>query len=60
MAHVRVCAMGTGRAGMVHARNVRWQVPRAELVAVVDADATSAATAAAELDLAGRSFGRLA
>jgi predicted dehydrogenase len=60
MAHVRVCAIGTGRAGMVHARNVRWHLPHTELVAVVDAAATSAAAAAAELDLAGRSFGRLA
>jgi hypothetical protein len=45
---------------MVHARNFRWHVPHAELVAVVDANATSAAAAAAELDLAGRSYGRLA
>ncbi|CAN5683328.1 Gfo/Idh/MocA family oxidoreductase [soil metagenome] len=60
MAHVRVCAIGTGRAGMVHARNFRWHVPHAELVAVIDTNAASAATAALELDLPGRGFATLA
>jgi scyllo-inositol 2-dehydrogenase (NAD+) len=56
MGHLKVCAIGTGRAGMVHATNFRWHVPHAELVAVVDADAARAAAAAAELDLADRGF----
>lgn len=56
MANVKVCAIGTGRAGMVHARNFRWHVPHAELVAVVDADAERAAAAAAELELGDRGF----
>ncbi len=56
MDNLRVCAIGTGRAGMVHAKNFRWHVPRAELVAVVDADAGRAAAAAAELDLDGFGF----
>lgn len=60
MSDVRVCAIGTGRAGMVHARNFRWHVPRAELVAVVDANAESAAAAAVELGLEGRAFPDLA
>jgi len=60
MANVRMCAIGTGRAGMVHATNFRWRTPRAELVAVVDADPERAALAAAELDLPGRGFTTLA
>jgi myo-inositol 2-dehydrogenase/D-chiro-inositol 1-dehydrogenase/scyllo-inositol 2-dehydrogenase (NAD+) len=59
MANVRVCAIGTGRAGMVHARNFRWFVPHAELVAIVDVNAESVAAAAAELDLEGRGFADL-
>jgi scyllo-inositol 2-dehydrogenase (NAD+) len=59
MANVRVCALGTGRAGMVHARNFRWHVPHAELVAVVDAEPGRALAAAAELDLGDRGFTRL-
>jgi len=53
---VRVCVVGVGRAGMVHARNFRWHVPYAELVAVVDADAERARAAARELDLGDRFY----
>ena len=60
MSEVKVCAIGTGRAGMVHAVNFRWHVPHARLVSVVDADAERAAQAAAELGLAGRGVPRLA
>lgn len=60
MANVHMCAIGTGRAGMVHATNFRWRTPHAELVAVVDADSERAAAAAAELDLPGRGFTDLA
>ena len=60
MSEVKVCAIGTGRAGMVHAVNFRWHVPHARLVSVVDADAERAALAAAELDLAGHGVTRLA
>jgi myo-inositol 2-dehydrogenase/D-chiro-inositol 1-dehydrogenase/scyllo-inositol 2-dehydrogenase (NAD+) len=35
---VRVCVVGVGRAGMVHATNFRDNVPGASLAAVVDAD----------------------
>ena len=35
---VRVCIVGVGRAGMVHATNFRDNVPGASLAAVVDAD----------------------
>jgi scyllo-inositol 2-dehydrogenase (NAD+) len=60
MGDLRVCAIGTGRAGMVHAKNFRWHVPHAELVAVVDADPERAAAAAAELGLDGGGFTSLA
>jgi scyllo-inositol 2-dehydrogenase (NAD+) len=56
MADLKVCAIGTGRAGMVHATNFRWHVPHADLVAVVDADGERAAAAAAELGLDGGGF----
>ncbi|MBM3302372.1 MAG: Gfo/Idh/MocA family oxidoreductase, partial [Deltaproteobacteria bacterium] len=35
---VRVCVVGVGRAGLVHATNFRDNVPGASLVAIVDAD----------------------
>ncbi len=60
MSEVRICAIGTGRAGMVHALNFRWHVPHARLVAVVDTDRERAAQAAAELHLADRGFASLA
>lgn len=48
---VRVCVVGTGRAGMVHAKNFRWRVPHAELVSIVDTHEGRGSEAAAELDL---------
>lgn len=48
---IKVCVVGSGRAGMVHAKNFRWRVPYAELAAIVDVDADRAREAAAELDL---------
>ena len=60
MTQLRVCVVGTGRAGMVHAENFRWRVPRAELVAVVDSDAARASEAAASLDLPHAGFTDLA
>lgn len=58
--YIKVCAVGTGRAGMVHAKNFRWRVRYAELVSVVDADGSRASAAADELDLAGRGFATIA
>lgn len=52
---VRVCVIGVGRAGMVHARNFRWHVPYAELVALVDIDEERARAVARDLDL-GKHF----
>ncbi len=60
MDEVKVCVIGTGRAGMVHAINLRWHVPHARLVAVVDSDAERAGNAAAEVGLPGKGVTRLA
>jgi len=51
MERVRVCVVGVGRAGTVHAQNFRWRVPHAALETVVDADTERARQAAADLDL---------
>ena len=51
MKTVGICAIGAGRAGMVHARNYRQNVPEAELVAVVDADLDRARRAGQELGI---------
>ena len=56
---VRVCVVGTGRAGMVHARDFRWRVPHARLEAVVDSDHERARQAATELDLGGAYYASL-
>ncbi len=39
---VKICAVGAGRAGLVHIRNFVESVPQAKLVAVVDADKEAA------------------
>lgn len=49
--YLRVCVVGTGRAGMVHAKNFSWRVPYAQLVAVVDKDPERSYHAAIELGL---------
>ena len=38
MDSVRICVIGAGRAGMVHAFNFRHRIAEAQLVAIVDAD----------------------
>ncbi|MBO8140711.1 MAG: Gfo/Idh/MocA family oxidoreductase [Firmicutes bacterium] len=48
---VGVAVIGGGRAGRVHARNFRYNIPGAELVAIVDSDPAVAADAAKELEL---------
>ncbi|MGH2627861.1 MAG: Gfo/Idh/MocA family oxidoreductase, partial [Anaerolineales bacterium] len=57
---VKVCVVGAGRAGAVHAMNFRRRVPRARLVAIVDVDEARAAQAAREMDLSEASFPTLA
>lgn len=46
---VSLCLVGTGRAGMIHARNVRDFVADADIAAVCDTDMTGAQRAAEEL-----------
>ncbi len=48
---VRLCVVGVGRAGTVHARNLRGRVPHAELVAIADSDQAALARAAQELEI---------
>ena len=36
MEKLRFCLIGVGRAGMVHANNIVFNIPGAELVAIVD------------------------
>ncbi len=50
-APVRVCVVGLGRAGMVHAMNFRGHVPGATLAAVVEADREVLEARAAELEV---------
>jgi predicted dehydrogenase len=53
-----VCVVGTGRAGILHARNFRRLVPGAGLAALVDVEATRAEEAARELELGDSSVFR--
>jgi len=48
---VGICVLGAGRAGLVHARSYRQNVPGASLVAIVDADLDLAKSAARELEI---------
>lgn len=52
MEKVRFVLVGAGRAGMVHARNLRYYIPEAELKAVVDVDLERAKERAQELGVA--------
>ena len=47
---VRVCIIGTGRAGMIHGRMFSM-IPNAQLVAVVDSNEEAARKAAQELEV---------
>ena len=48
---VDVCVVGAGRAGMVHARNFRWNIPEARLVAIVETETERAQVSLAELGM---------
>jgi len=58
MTAIRVCLVGAGRAGAVHALNVRHRTADAEVVAVVDGDVARAAELAAQTG--GEGFATLA
>jgi len=49
MKDVRLCLIGTGRAGMIHAKNFRGSIDMARVIAVCDPNIDSAKNAAAEL-----------
>jgi predicted dehydrogenase len=46
---IGVCVIGSGRAGMIHARNFKAGVPGGRLVALVDPEASALEAAASEL-----------
>ena len=48
---IRVCVIGAGRAGMIHARNFARGVPGAKLVAIADPSEEAAQRACRELEL---------
>jgi predicted dehydrogenase len=50
MMSIRICLVGAGRAGMVHASNFRHRIADAQLAAVVDADQALARRRADELE----------
>ena len=39
LSKIRVCVIGSGRAGMIHARNFARRINRGQLVALADAHA---------------------
>jgi myo-inositol 2-dehydrogenase/D-chiro-inositol 1-dehydrogenase/scyllo-inositol 2-dehydrogenase (NAD+) len=49
METVKFCLIGAGRAGMVHARNIAFNIKNAELSAIVDSDRNVAAERGQEL-----------
>jgi myo-inositol 2-dehydrogenase/D-chiro-inositol 1-dehydrogenase/scyllo-inositol 2-dehydrogenase (NAD+) len=49
MEKLRFCLIGAGRAGMVHARNIAFNIKNAELAAIVDSDKSVAAERGDEL-----------
>lgn len=46
---IKVCLIGAGRAGMIHARNFQLRIPEAAITAVSDAEEEAARAAAEEL-----------
>ena len=51
MREVKVCLIGSGRAGMVHAHNYTGSVPNARIIAVCDPVEETAKNAAEELGI---------
>ena len=51
MKSIRICLVGVGRAGMVHAFNFRYRIAETQLVAMVDANEAMARERAGELDV---------
>ena len=47
---VKLCIIGSGRAGMIHARNFHYKIPQAEVIAISDMCVETAKSASVELD----------
>jgi len=54
MATIKVCLIGAGRAGVIHARNIAWRIKGAELAAICDLN--PAALEAADSEFGGIRF----
>ncbi len=52
MDKLRFCLIGAGRAGMVHARNLAFNIKNADIVAIVDSDSAVAGERGEELGVA--------
>ena len=51
---IKICVVGTGRAGMIHARNFSTNVPDAIVTAIVDPDSKPLETAASEINVTNK------
>jgi myo-inositol 2-dehydrogenase/D-chiro-inositol 1-dehydrogenase/scyllo-inositol 2-dehydrogenase (NAD+) len=51
---LRFAVIGTGRAGLIHARNLAWRIPNVALAAICDPDAQTLAAVGGALGVAGR------
>ena len=51
MGKVNIGVIGAGRIGRIHARNLKFQIPGAKLLAIADVIAESAQTVAGELEI---------
>ncbi len=51
---IRVCVIGVGRAGQVHANSLRYHLPGGDLVALVDEDAAALEKVGEKFEVLGR------
>jgi len=51
MEKVKICLIGCGRAGMIHARNYAFKIPEAQLIAICDPVEESVRSAQAQMDV---------
>jgi predicted dehydrogenase len=53
---VKICVVGMGRAGTLHAKNLLYQIPQSELIAVVDSIPSQLQKAMSELKGKAKGF----
>ena len=54
MTTIRFCLIGTGRAGLIHARNIARRIPNAQLVSICDANPKTLEEVGRELGVAAQ------